>query len=240
MLAVIVGGCASAKVQPETVTDTAIQTRPQLIYVQNFAVVADDVKESHGVVSETERKFSNTPDQERELAIGHSAADEISDRLTKNLRSLGFNVEVQKGDIPRNSDVLVIDGQFLKVDEGAAVRRVVVGFGVGKSTMETQVNVSRITDGSRQPVMTFTTTADSGKLPGSALLMGAGAAATGGVTIAGGAAASGIAGGKAYLGRVNYLSDKTADQVSAYLSHYFAAQGWISPDQARAVNLASG
>ncbi|HUA32934.1 MAG TPA: hypothetical protein VMA09_04970 [Candidatus Binataceae bacterium] len=115
-------------------------------------MVADDVKESHGVVSEAERKFSSTPDQERELAIGHAAANE---------------------------------------------------------------------------------------LPGSALLMGAGAAATGGVTIAGGAATGAIAGGKAYLGRFNYLSDKTADQVSAYLSHYFAAQGWISSDKARSVKLAS-
>jgi len=69
--------------------------------------------------------------------------------------------------------------------------------------------------------MEFTTHADSGKLPGTALMMGAGAVATGGATVAGAAASGGVAGGKIYLGRVDYLADKTADQANAHLSQYF-------------------
>ena len=48
-----------------------------------------------------------------------------------------------------------------------------------------------------------------------------------------------IAGGKAYLGCVSYPADQTADQLNAYLTHYFAQQGWIDPEKARAekVNL---
>src|SRR6202008_4292947 len=98
-------------------------------------------------------------------------------------------------------------------DEGAAGRRIMIGFGVGNSTLDTQVQVYRISNGARQRVLEFTTHADSGKLPGTALTMGAGALVTGGATLAGGAAAGGVAGGKAYLGRVSYLADKTADQV---------------------------
>ena len=127
--------------------------------------------------------------------------------------------------------MLLVEGQFINVDEGAATRRVVIGFGVGKSTLDSQVQVYRIAGGSRQKLLEFTTHADSGKLPGTALTMGAGAVATGGATVAGTAAAGGISGGKAYLGRVNYLADKTADQVNAYLSHYCAEQGWISAVQ---------
>ena len=238
LLAAVAVGCATAAVVPDEVAVPAKPERPQAIYVRNFAVVAEDVKESHGFVSETQREFSSTSDQQRELEIGHSAAKALSDRLAKDLRALGFQVEEQTGGPPATGDFLLVEGQFINVDEGAAVRRVVVGFGVGKSTMATQVHVYRVSDGTRQEVLTFETRADSGKLPGSALLMGASAAATGGVTLAGGAAAGGIAGGKAYLGRVNYLSSLTADQVNAYLSHYFAQQDWISADQARKVKIA--
>jgi len=176
------------------------------------------------------------------MEIGHSAATELSNQLAKDLRALGFNVEEQTGEVPVTGDVLLVEGQFINVDEGAATRRVIVGFGVGKSTLDSQVQVYRIAGGSRQKLLEFTTHADSGKLPGTAVTMGAGAVVTGGATAAGTAAAGGISGGKAYLGRVNYLAEKTADQVNAYLSNYFAEQGWISADKARAedVNIAPG
>jgi hypothetical protein len=79
--------------------------------------------------------------------------------------------------------------------------------------------------------MQFTTHADSGKMPGAAVTMGAGAAAQGGATAGMAVANAGLAGGKMYTSQTEYLSDKTADQVVAYLSQYFAQQGWISPDQ---------
>ncbi|MGC1339580.1 MAG: hypothetical protein WA836_15805, partial [Candidatus Binataceae bacterium] len=61
--------------------------------------------------------------------------------------------------------------------------------------------------------------------------------AQGGAT-AGMAAANVAAGGaKTYTSQVAYLSDKTADQVVAYLSQHFAQQGWISPDQVQKVKL---
>jgi hypothetical protein len=231
LLALVAAGCAGATVTPQQVAAPVPPSRPRVIYVRNFAVVAEDVKESHGLISQTERKFSGTPEEERQMEIGHAAANELSSQLAKDLRALGFDVEQQIGAAPVTGDVLLVEGQFINVDEGAATRRVVIGFGVGKATLDTQVQVYRISGESRQKVLEFTTHADSGKVPGTALTMGASAFATGGVTVAGGAAAGGVSGGKAYLGRVSYLSDKTADQVNTYLSHYFAEQGWISADK---------
>ena len=196
ILLVPVAGCANASVTPETVADSAKPTTPAIIYVRNFAVVAEDVKESHGLISRTERKFSDTAEEQRQLDIGHAAATELSQRLAKDLRDLGFNVRVQAGKLPAYDDVLLVEGQFITVDEGAAGRRIMIGFGVGKSTLDSQVRVYRITGGARQKILEFTTHADSGKLPGTVLTMGAGAVATGGATLVGGAAAGGVAGGK--------------------------------------------
>ncbi len=240
LLALAAAGCASATVTPEKVAAPMKPSRPRIVYVRNFGVVASDVKESHGLISKTEREFSSTPEEERQMEIGHAAAKELSDRLAKDLGALGFTVEEQEGEVPVTGDVLLVEGEFRNVDEGAATRRVIVGFGAGKSTLDTQVRVYRIIGGSRQKVLELATHADSGELPGTALTMGAGAFATGGLTVAGGAAAGGISGGKAYLGRVNYLADKTADQVNAYLSHYFAEQGWIEADKAHAEKVNIG
>ena len=59
----------------------------------------------------------------------------------------------------------------------------------------------------------------------------------GGATAGMAAANVGLGGAKTYTSQVGYLSDKTANQVVAYLSQYFAQQGWISPDQAQKVKL---
>ncbi len=61
--------------------------------------------------------------------------------------------------------------------------------------------------------------------------MGAGAAVTGGVT-AGMAAASPAEGAlKEYHSEVERIAAHSADQAVAYLSEFFAKQGWIRPDQ---------
>jgi len=239
-LIVVAAGCASASVTPQQVAAPNKPGPPQQIVVRRFATVAEDVKESHGVISQTERKFSNTPEKQRQMDIAHSAAQDLAEQLVKDLKNLGFTNVVEEGQANVGSDALIIEGQFIHMDEGAATRRVIIGFGVGKSSLDAEVQVYRVSDGSRQKLLDFTTQSDSGKLPGTALTMGAGAVATGGVTTAGVAAAGGMSGGKAYLGRVDYLSDKTADQVNAYLSHYFAQQGWISADKAQGetVNIA--
>jgi hypothetical protein len=143
LIAIIAMGCASASVAPQKSAEPTQASRPQRIYVRNFAVVAEDVKESHGLISQGERKFSSTPEQKRQMEIGHAAATELSGRLAKNLQDLGFTVDTQTGEVPVTGDALLIEGQFVNVDEGAAGRRVMIGFGVGQSTLDSQVQVYR-------------------------------------------------------------------------------------------------
>ena len=47
------------------------------------------------------------------------------------------------------------------------------------------------------------------------------------------AAAAGMAGVKAHQSRMGALTDKTAEEITAYLSQYFAKQGWISSDKVK-------
>ena len=158
-------------------------------------------------------------------------------KTEEQLGEMGF--KVVRGDATTKviDGDLVIAGEFLNVDEGNRLRRMVIGFGAGASKLDTQVDVYRVADGTRQSLLQFTTHADSGKMPGAAVTMGAGAAVQGGATAGMAVANAAVSGGKIYTSQVNYLSEKTADQTVAYLSHYFAQQGWISANQAQKVKL---
>ena len=106
LISIIAAGCASASITPEQTAEPAKPARPQTVYVRNFAVVAEDVKQSHGTISQTERKFSSATQQQREIEIGDAAAQELSDQLAKDLQGLGFTVEKQNGEIPATGEVL--------------------------------------------------------------------------------------------------------------------------------------
>jgi hypothetical protein len=237
--ALMLAGCASASVTPDSGPPpvAASSVRPGRIVVDDFAFSASQVSENTAIGARILNSFSSTPEQQRQDAIGKEAADALAAEVAKQLGALGFTVIRGNATTAYSEGDLLIDGEFVNVSEGNRLRRLVIGFGAGASKLDTQVNVYRVTAGARQPLLQFTTHADSGRMPGAALTMGAGAAAQGGATAGMAAANVGLGGAKTYTSQVGYLSDKTADQVVAYLSQYFAQQGWISPDQAQKVKL---
>lgn len=235
LAAIALNACSSAKVAPEKAVVPATargERRPARIVVREFQFKPDNVAESHGIVSQEAHKFSKTTAAERKEQIGKAAADALAQRLVNDFQGLGFET-VQSSAAAASGDELLVTGKFIDVDEGARLRRVVIGFGVGASKMDTQVEVYRVSAGARQKIMQFATHADSGKMPGAIVLAPVGVAAAGGVTAAGAAAEGAVAGGKTYNSSAAILADKTADQISAYLAHYFAERGWISPEKAK-------
>ena len=237
--AVAIVGCAGASVTPGSTTPppATAAARPARIVVDDFAFSASQVSENSAIGARLMNSLSSTPAEQRQENLGNQAADTLASEIAKQLEELGFTVVRGRSSTqPANGD-LVIDGKFLNLDEGNRLRRLMIGFGAGASKLDTQVNVFTVAGAERQPLMQFTTHADSGKMPGAAVTMGAGAAAQGGATVGMTAANAGLAGGKIYTSQLDYLSDKTADQVVAYLSQYFAQQGWISHGQERKVKL---
>ena len=91
----------------------------------------------------------------------------------------------------------------------------------------------------RRPLLDFTTHADSGKMPGAAATMPAGAAIEGGLTaavVAGTAITTGV---KAYPSDVSWMAESGAEQAVYYLSQFFARHGWIHPAQAKEARIAN-
>lgn len=239
LIAAMIGGCAGANVSQGTTAAPVSQARPSQIVVYDFAVSPAEVTQNQGPLQRLYRAATMNTEQQQasQLQSGHDAAKNLSDDLVKNLTDLGFTVVQAPRGTTAPDGALVIDGQFVTIDEGNTARRLIIGFGAGAAKLDTRVNIYQVANGATASLLDFTTHADSGKMPGAAVTMGAGAAAQGGATVAMGAANVGLAGAKTYRSTTGFLADSTAKQIAAYFSRYAANQGWISQDQAQKVKL---
>jgi hypothetical protein len=123
----------------------------------------------------------------------------------------------------------VIAGQFLSIDEGNRMRRMVVGFGAGGTSIRTQVQVSLGTGSGLLLLEEFETIAESSKKPGMGPMVGVGAAAT---SAASAAAMSGALGAASELNQtVEGDAGRTAKEIAKALSRFFFSQGWISKEK---------
>ena len=122
-------GCASSKLQGKRsfVTD-AKMNRPSQILVYNFRanlkkVDVDERKEQKEYLDE--------------------ARDALAEQLVERFRKMGMMAEHVGRDVKPKPDELVIDGEFITIDEGNRFTRNVIGFGVGSTEMVAQVQVLR-------------------------------------------------------------------------------------------------
>jgi hypothetical protein len=159
--------------------------------------------------------------------LGKQAAHVFAMETVKSISKLGLRAERAGRDTPIPEHSAIVVGQLVAVHEGNNFERLIVGFGVGESKLDMRVLVYEVGD---QPVrlLEFKAHTDSGKLPGAAVTLPAGAVATGGITAI--AAGGVIVGGsiKSYRYAVDQLAKRSARHATAYMSQYFARQGWIA------------
>ena len=229
----LIAACGQSAVRPLNRTQITNLPPPARILVYDFTTADAVVKEYQGILRQ---QPAVTNPAERESQIKRHAADAATGELVKGLRGLGFAVaRVARGTAVADSDLL-IDGTFLTVDQGDPLRRLFFGFGSGASKVETRVGLYMGTE--RRKLLEFTTRSDSGKMPGAAATVPAGAAVQGGVTtgvIASGAIGTGF---EAYRTGVVQMARSSADESVRYLSEYFAKQGWIRADQVKKARIA--
>ncbi len=228
-----VAACGRTVVRPKTEMRSFGLPRPEQILVYDFAVTEAEVSDNREPAGKIPNKTGGAP--EGELELSRQAANALAQELVRGLHDLGFPAKRTPRGTPVGKDQILIDGVFLDVEKGDRLERFVIGFGAGASRVDTEVHVYYGTE--RQKLLDFRTHADSGKLPGAATTMGAGAAVVGGVTIGGAVASAGMGAVKEYRSEVERMAGNSADQAVAYLSEFFAKQGWIRPDQARKVKL---
>src|SRR5882672_7694173 len=134
----LIGGCAKAEVEP-TMKTSSMLPKPDMIVVNNFAVDPADVKVDQGLMAKTMRDDGKrTPNQE-EIQIGNLVAEKLAATLVEELREVGI-AAVRPGPTIKPTDTTVIlNGEFLTVDQGNQTERVWIGFGLGGSQLRTRI-----------------------------------------------------------------------------------------------------
>jgi Domain of unknown function (DUF4410) len=227
VLALILIGCAGASSEQLAQARPAINQRPSTIVVYHLAVDSADVTLNQSIVQTTYRNISDTDESAKQRQLALDAAADICLGVATQLKEKGYNAICQdRGTKTYGNNALIIDGAFSNISEGNRLRRMVIGLGSGQSAIDTTVNVFQLTDSGVQQVMQFTTHADSGSMPGAAIMGAPGMAAGGSaaaVSLGVNVASSGV---KAHRSSLGYLADKTAEETVNSITQYYAQQGW--------------
>ena len=180
LAAVVPGaGCKSATVTHEKDYAGTNVTRPEIIYVADFALGAETIHHEPGLVADRPLM----PGRVRGLLSGasdspearaHELVDLMANSLVKDLNKAGFRAtRLRPGqEVPAKG--WVITGVFTDVQEGNRLRRSMIGLGQGATDIQLVAAVQDLSHGPPQPVQDVATDASSGKAPGGAATMALG------------------------------------------------------------------
>jgi len=156
--------------------------------------------------------------------LAQAVADSLASQLVDALKASGFNaVRAAKATPPQAND-LVLQGQFVQIDQGSATQRFVIGFGVGATELRTQVQLFQVDADGWQPVKQFDTVAAGARFPGAAFFVGGGAIAGTAATSA--VITSGVGAVREVRASIDADARRTSEQIASKLTELSTAQHW--------------
>jgi hypothetical protein len=225
--AVAVAGCAPTNVQT-TYQREGPMPRPARVLVYDFSVSPEEVQLDRGLSAELVEMAKRSSRTQQEIQVGRQAARVLSEELVKKINAMGLHAQRVAGAPMTWGDAVLIEGQFLSIDEGNRTERTVIGLGAGRTTVQALVQVYQTGPTGMVRLEEFATTARSGYKPGAAETMGMGAAA-GTLAVSAAVTAGGAIASEALGANVEADARRTASDVAEQLQSFFAQQGWIQP-----------
>ncbi|HEY2108024.1 MAG TPA: DUF4410 domain-containing protein [Candidatus Binataceae bacterium] len=212
---------------PQMQSEPAASGAPSQIMVFPFATSTADVTLNQGFGARLYRNYTGEDQTASQVQLAQTTAQNICVQVASSLANNGWSAACQQRGTPiTGANVLIIDGAFTDISEGNRLQRMVIGLGMGASVVDTQVGLYQYAGGNSTKLLTFTTHADSGKMPGAGITGPAGAAA-GGAAAAASIGVNVAAGGiKTVTSSTAYLTDQSAKQIVSQTNNYFSQQGW--------------
>ncbi len=222
LVLVLAVGCAAARIENVQAPRASTLPRPARVLVFDFDTGAADV-----VVGTSPRRSARQ-------AVGlyvteadtlaQAVSDGLAQHLVDALKASGFAAErAAKAAAPQSGD-LVVQGQFVQIDQGSATQRFVIGLGVGATELRTQVQVFQVGAAGWLPVKQFDTVAAGSRFPGAAFFVGAGAVAGTAATSA--MISSGVGTVREVRASIDADARRTSEQIASKMSELSTAQGW--------------
>lgn len=220
-------GCASTHVETTSAYTGARLLRPDRVVVAPFTVLTRDIRLDQGVAARVERAVEQEPVDQAELQAARSVQLALQESLVKDLLAKGLPAEAGRAESAAGNTMLV-QGQIVSVDQGNQTRRRVIGFGAGRSSITSEVQLLYVAGRSTpQFLESFEAVAASPRTPGIALPIGAGAAA--GHLGLSAAVSGGVQGASAIRqGSSNPDAERLAQSIAQKVAGFAATQGWIA------------
>ena len=221
----VLAGCASSDVTARRsyVGDEEI-ARPGRIIVHSFAATPGDIPADAAIAGQYDRRA--TPQSAQEVAVGRKLGDQVATRLVDEILKMGLPAERAGSGPPPQLGDLIIKGEFVSIDEGSRLKRMLIGFGAGAAELKTFVEGYQVTAGGLRPLGSVEIKAAGGKTPGML------------VPVVGGAVAGRAGTSAAISGSMNVAQEmgpesiegaakRTAKEIGKVLSEAFKRRGWI-------------
>lgn len=227
-LAAFLAGCSTqvnneTSAMPPALVAPAASPRPARILVTDFAASPGIVQLDPSRGAQAQRAASGMSPRQAAISDVLGVQTSLSDALVQKIEAMGLPaVRVPAGTMPGAGEILVT-GQITSIQEGNRARRVIIGLGAGKAVVQGSAELLRGTATGPLVLQTYSTSANSGRMPG----MGVGAAASG--VKSAGTAISGAAHGASEIAHTPVEEEAVhiANHLSVELGQYFAAQNWI-------------
>jgi len=225
--ATLLAGCAST--DSEVLQANAENTRlpyPSQILVYDFAVSPYEVSPD-SVANARLSGASDDPYENAERAyLEHQVSAIVAERVAAELRDLGLPATRWRGAPPAGTNLYALEGQFLTIDEGSALKRMIIGFGSGGTEVRVLTQAYYISNGKKALIGEAEVSAESAKAPGLAASIPLGAA-TGGVATAA-ALSTGIGAIREMNTDVQKGAEDTAQAIVDLLRPRMQKHGWIN------------
>jgi len=157
------------EVQDQTLKGEQPTKVPQTIIIKDFELASSNLDVDEGVLNHLaarprvlpQLRQKNDPEQEARKLVNL-----MSKSLQKNFENAGITaqrIDSVKG-LPKEG--WLVRGVFTEVDEGGRMKRAVIGFGAGATSMEVQVSVADLAVDPDAPFIIFGTVKDPKQMPG--------------------------------------------------------------------------
>lgn len=175
-LAAFLTGCSTAKVVSVKELSTPSITQPKTIYVADFELQTNIIKQSRGLIS----SMTHHEGAVGRAIEGHSAdttvlskklVDQMRDRIIHRLKKKGFQAVAFNVHTPLPTNGWLVRGTFTEVQEGNRLNRAVVGFGLGRTAIKVTTTTDNLSVEKDNPTYQMEIKAASQRGPGGAVTL---------------------------------------------------------------------
>ena len=177
LLFLLIAGCAKTNVQDTYEIANSGMPTPNPVLIYNFAVSPEDVQQNSSIFAKIERNIENNSQTAEEIQLGREVSDAMATELTQKIAALGLYPVRADQSLQVTPGSILITGYFVDIDEGNRLQRNVIGLGMGQSKLDSKVRVLAPSASGYKELIAFDAHADSGDMPGAAVMGPAGAAA---------------------------------------------------------------